>query len=47
LVSGRSNHKLWVHSFTGPVNDPRDLARQIASATGAAIQARTEPRRSP
>jgi len=40
LIGGRSNHKLWVHSFTGPVNDPRDLARQIASAMATAIQAR-------
>jgi TolB-like protein len=42
LIGGRSNYKLWVQNFTGPANDPRELARRIAATLSTAIQGKPE-----
>jgi TolB-like protein len=40
LVGGRSNYKLWVQSYSGSVNDPRELARRIAAGTAEIVASR-------
>jgi len=42
LIGGRSNYKLWVQNFTGQSNDPRELARRIATTLSTAIQGKPE-----
>jgi adenylate cyclase len=42
LIGGRSNYKLWVQNFAGPANDPRELARRIATTLSTAMQGKPE-----
>lgn len=42
LIGGRSNYKLWVERFDGPADDPRALARRIATTLSTAIQGKPE-----